>query len=156
MTAPPQPSVVSDEIDLDNLDDEDEPTSVGASSGRGGGFGVKVSSLERDPASSTSQTVPEDSIHEFAISGDLEKLRSTIQKGVDINMKDEYVSERKMDFLYAMIDMLLKSQGFTPLHLACDRGQVEVVRVLLDSGARKDIKVGGALFLVSNKIVDIA
>lgn len=32
-------------------------------------------------------------------------------------------------------------QGFTPLHLACDRGHIEAVRILLACGARVNIQV---------------
>jgi len=32
-------------------------------------------------------------------------------------------------------------KGYAPIHLACDRGHSEVVRLLLSRGANKDIKV---------------
>jgi ankyrin repeat protein len=43
------------------------------------------------------------------------------------------------------------SQGFTPLHLACDRGQTTSVRLLLKSGARTDILVSAYLTSVFQK-----
>jgi ankyrin repeat protein len=32
-------------------------------------------------------------------------------------------------------------KGYAPIHLACDRGHLEVVRLLLSRGANRDIKV---------------
>ena len=32
-------------------------------------------------------------------------------------------------------------KGYAPMHLACDRGHIEVVRFLLSKGARQDAKV---------------
>lgn len=94
MSAAPQSSVTTDEVDLDNLDDEDdEPSSSSkAPAGRGGGgMGIFVSSFEREDPS---QSAPENSIHGFAISGDTAKLKETIAKGGDVNLKDEYVSAK--------------------------------------------------------------
>lgn len=98
-----QPSAPSDEVDLENLDDEDEPPSgAGARSGSGGGgMGVVVSHLERDPSNDPSQGPPENSIHGFAIAGSLEELRSAIAGGADVNSKDEYVSKRKIAWAFS-------------------------------------------------------
>lgn len=41
-------------------------------------------------------------------------------------------------------DIFLK--GYAPIHLACDRGHLEVVRLLLSRGVNRDIKVILQLF----------
>ncbi|KAI0331990.1 ankyrin [Cubamyces sp. BRFM 1775] len=58
-----------------------------------------------------------------ALSGDVQGVVSFMEKdaGVDVNARDE--------------------NGYTPLHLAADRGHAEVVKVLLERGADPAIKV---------------
>ncbi|KAH9898118.1 ankyrin [Cubamyces lactineus] len=58
----------------------------------------------------------------YALSGDAQGLVSYLEKDaeVDVNARDE--------------------NGYTPLHLAADRGHVEVVKVLLSRGADPAIK----------------
>lgn len=51
---------------------------------------------------------------------DLEKVRSLLAAGADVNAKSPY--------------------GATPLFFACDRGNVEIVRLLLDKGADVNIR----------------
>jgi hypothetical protein len=79
-----------DDLDLDDLDDEAEEPSGWDSGQRrgGGGMGLTVSSLARedDPNQANEQ-----SLHVFALSGNVEKLRESINDGADVNGKDEYV-----------------------------------------------------------------
>ncbi|KAM0789485.1 hypothetical protein ACM66B_000305 [Microbotryomycetes sp. NB124-2] len=65
---------------------------------------------------------PVSRIHELAIEGDAQAIQSYLNEStsVDINELDLY--------------------GFSPLHLATDRGHIEAVRVLLKAGANPDIK----------------
>lgn len=39
-------------------------------------------------------------------------------------------------------------QGYAPIHLACDRGNVEVVKILLERGVDLAIKVGALCVLI--------
>ncbi|KAJ7125673.1 ankyrin repeat-containing domain protein [Mycena crocata] len=94
-------------------DDENEPTK---NRGDSGGFGTSVSAMAR----------PEDeadaSIHGLVISNDVQRLVSLLQEdaGVDLNARDAF--------------------GYTPLHLAADRGHFSVVKFLLERGADRTIK----------------
>ena len=75
----------------------------------------------------------------FALSGDAQGLVSFLDKDaeVDVNTRDENVSihYRGMNLSSCQV------QGYTSLHLAADRGHVEVVKVLLSRGADPAIKV---------------
>ncbi|KAK4054224.1 hypothetical protein OIV83_001250 [Microbotryomycetes sp. JL201] len=63
-------------------------------------------------------TVPMSRLHELAVQGDAEAISIYIkQAGSSINLDE------------------LDSYGFSPLHLATDRGHAEAVRILLDAGA---------------------
>ncbi|KAH9937194.1 ankyrin repeat-containing domain protein [Fomitopsis serialis] len=61
-------------------------------------------------------------LSDLAISGNVHELRAYLDANpnVDVNVKDE--------------------NGYTPLHLACDRGHADVVRLLLERGADPSIK----------------
>ncbi|KAH7340458.1 ankyrin repeat-containing domain protein [Rhizoctonia solani] len=63
----------------------------------------------------------EDSVHGYAVSGNLDKLRELLAKEPElVNSRDEF--------------------EYTPLHLATDRGHLDVVRLLLDKGADVSLK----------------
>jgi ankyrin repeat protein/beta-lactamase regulating signal transducer with metallopeptidase domain len=61
-----------------------------------------------------------DTIHLAAFVGDVEKVKSFLQEGIDINEKDVH--------------------GRTPLHLASMSGQKEVVRLLIGKGADVNVE----------------
>ncbi|KAI0080300.1 ankyrin [Panus rudis PR-1116 ss-1] len=88
------------------------------SGGGGMGMGVKVSTMTTEGEGSREGN----SIHGFAIAGDTEHLKTYLQThpNADVNKRDEY--------------------GYTPLHLACDRGHLSVVKLLLEHGADRSIK----------------
>ncbi|CEL52223.1 Acyl-CoA-binding domain-containing protein 1 OS=Arabidopsis thaliana GN=ACBP1 PE=1 SV=2 [Rhizoctonia solani AG-1 IB] len=90
-------------------------TSSEAQKGGGGGMWVSVS------VPVAPDTGGEDSVHGYAVSGNLERLRDYLDKQPEqLNSRDEF--------------------EYTPLHLATDRGHLEVVRFLLDKGADVTLK----------------
>lgn len=112
--APIPSSAPPDEIDLENLDDDDDETRFvpegSKASKEGGGMGVRVSAVERDPTDDPSQGPVENSIHGFAISGNLEKLRDLVAGGADLNLTDEYVSQTRHST--SLASLLTPSSGF--------------------------------------------
>ena len=60
------------------------------------------------------------SLHEAAKSGDVMAARRMVASGADMDMPDVH--------------------GHTPLHMAAGKGQVEVLKVLLEAGADKEAK----------------
>lgn len=91
--------------------DKDDEISRG-----GGGMALSVSSMAPPPK------VIDNSIHGLALSNDVMGLKKLLEghPETDINVLDEF--------------------GYAPIHLACDRGNVEVVKLLLQEGADKSIK----------------
>lgn len=75
----------------------------------------------------------------LAISGTAEDMLSYLNKNpeVDVNEADENVSVSRSCPDYA----LTPEQGYTALHLACDRGNITVAQLLLSRGADMNIKV---------------
>ncbi|KAH7104293.1 ankyrin [Auriculariales sp. MPI-PUGE-AT-0066] len=108
ISAPASSSKDSDDEPIDWSDDVPPPPA------RGGGMGAAVSVMVGD----TADAVPHDlnTLHGCVHAGDINRLRGLLESGtVDVNSKDEY--------------------GFTPLHLAADRGLEPAARLLLDHKA---------------------
>ncbi|KAJ7900246.1 ankyrin repeat-containing domain protein [Mycena olivaceomarginata] len=107
------PETTESEDIWDSDDDAARPTK---NSGESGGFGTSVSAMARPEDQS------DDSLHGLAVSNDLQRLVSLLQKepGINLNAKDEF--------------------GYTPLHLAADRGHSSIVKFLLENGADPTIK----------------
>ncbi|KAF8078707.1 acyl CoA binding protein-domain-containing protein [Lyophyllum atratum] len=102
-----------EQSDLGNIwDDESQPRSGGASGGMGGSVSTMTPLLEE----------ADTSIHGMAVSDDFKSLSELLEKHpeTDVNGHDEF--------------------GYTPLHLACDRGNLPVVKLLLSKGANPNIK----------------
>jgi hypothetical protein len=75
-----------DEVDLEHLDDNDTP--LPPKKRGGGGVGVVVSLPEKPKGLEDT----EDSLHGYALSGDLVKLKSLLVSGTtDVDSRDEYV-----------------------------------------------------------------
>ncbi|EPQ61397.1 hypothetical protein GLOTRDRAFT_17904, partial [Gloeophyllum trabeum ATCC 11539] len=101
-----------DDIDWDVSDEEDD-------SARGkSGMGAVVSTAG-PPAIDGEQS---NTIHAFALAGDTEKLQQFLstRPNLDVDEPDEF--------------------GYTALQLACDRGNLAMVKVLLDQGADPTLK----------------
>ncbi|KAL0575821.1 hypothetical protein V5O48_006148 [Marasmius crinis-equi] len=113
-TAQSKPETVEDEEI--NWDEDDDVPSQGSSKPSGLGPSVSVM-LNEDEA-------PEDAttIHDFAVSGDTERIEGLLKGKPDLNVNE------------------LDENGYTPLHLASDRGNVSVVKLLLEKGADPTIK----------------
>ncbi|KAG9314287.1 ankyrin repeat-containing domain protein [Chiua virens] len=98
--------------------DDDLGVSVSLSSTAGkGGMGGSVSAMSAPPDGCSDH-----GLHAFAIRGDANGITRLLVKNVsvDVNQRDDY--------------------GYTALHLACDRGNLPVVKVLIEHGADATIK----------------
>lgn len=101
----------------------------------GGGFSVSVSSVTAPPMADG------EGVHALAVSGNVESLRDLLSKDAsDINSVDEYVCLRDLTGS-SLVRSHRPSQGYTPLHLAADRGHADIVRLLLDYRANVSAKV---------------
>lgn len=111
--------------------DADTPKHTGGD----GGIGRVMSTMIMDGADEGSTSA----VSNLAISGDADELGEYLQEHpeVDINTPDENVSMPRG----GLGSYLPQSQGYTALHLAADRGHAEVVKVLLERGADREIKV---------------
>lgn len=75
-----------------------------------------TSSLQVEPGG------PEPGLQSAAAEGNLEQVKSLVEKGADVNSADT-------------------SQGWTALHWAVSRGHRDVAQYLLEKGARKDVLI---------------
>ncbi|KAF5375080.1 hypothetical protein D9758_000373 [Tetrapyrgos nigripes] len=96
---------------VEDTDDTDSDHSLAM----GLGHTVSVMSMNTEEA-------PDDTIHGFAIANDVDKVKKLLLKSpdADLNEKDEF--------------------GYTCLHLAADRGNVDIVKFLLHHGADTTLK----------------
>ncbi|KAF8304857.1 ankyrin, partial [Clavulina sp. PMI_390] len=110
-----------------------EPQANRTDDDAGSGMGIRVSALERPE-----EAPPDNTIHGLAVDGNVEKLRALLSSGesVDVNSYDEF--------------------GYTPLHLACDRGHTAVVELLLASGARADITTNDEDKLTARELAEVS
>ncbi|TDL28503.1 ankyrin [Rickenella mellea] len=104
------PSLAVEEPTVEELLAADNSSSPSKTTG--GDTGVTVSAMA--PADEDDDGPP---LHKFAISGDSQGLSRFLERnpGQNVNEKDAY--------------------GYTPLHLASDRGNENSVRILLSQGA---------------------
>ncbi|OCH94767.1 ankyrin [Obba rivulosa] len=114
VSAPPQD--VQQTNEPHTVWDEELGLEVEREAREGSGMGNYVSVMARP------ELEDDKSLSGIAISGDAEGLKEfkRTHPSVSLNRLDE--------------------NGYTPLHLACDRGHLAVVRLLLSEGADKDVK----------------
>jgi len=96
--------------------DWDAPDDLSARLVGAGGMANAVSVLQQEEEESPDLNT----LHGVVLAGDLEQLKAMEEQEIDLNALDEY--------------------GFTPLHLAADRGHVELVRELLRVGADRGVR----------------
>ena len=103
--------------------------------GVGTGMGVFVSTM------SAPKDDDLDTIHGLAIAGDAQKLTEMLiaDPSLDLNQKDEYVSISSASITGPRLKAIF-GQGYTALHLACDRGNLAIVELLLKRGVNRTLK----------------
>lgn len=119
--------------------DEDLGVSVSLSSTEGrGGMGGSVSAMAA--AGDRGNDTGGQGLHAFAIQGDANNITRYLveNSSVDVNERDEYV---RLTLPCRSFDNDIPLQGYTALHLACDRGSLPVVKALIKHGADATIKV---------------
>lgn len=112
--AKPAPSKDAEDEPID-WDTDDHPRKAG---GAAGGMGLSVSTMSPDGAGASAET---STLHGCVQAGNLDGLKTLLASpGVQIDAVDEF--------------------GFTPLHLAADRGHEPIVALLLEHGADANIR----------------
>jgi len=66
------------------------------------------------------QTAPQQSLHQATVSGNIERVKELLSKGVDINLKNR--------------------QGWTPLHAAVWNQKQDIAKLLIEKGADVNVK----------------
>lgn len=96
----------------------------------------------------------DDRLHKAAHSGDLARVRSLLQQGVNPDARDSYGGTALHAAMFQrdtrIVELLITHgfdvnavgprNGYTPLHDAIWANNLEAARLLLDHGARTDIK----------------
>ncbi|KAG5647647.1 hypothetical protein DXG03_009000 [Asterophora parasitica] len=115
--------------DPDSIWDDDSQSRSGTS----GGIGASVSTM------APPEEEEDGTIHGLAVSDDVTGIAELLAKHpeIDVNGLDEFV---RMSIPIMEVNSHLLPQGYTPLHLACDRGNLSVVQALLRKGADPNIK----------------
>jgi hypothetical protein len=118
--------------DADIWDDEST-----ASHRSGNQMGKSVSAMLPPPEAADKTT-----IHYLSVSDDAVGLSSFLLENpaTDVNERDQFVRISSCLAVPPLIDDLWL-KGYTSLHLACDRGSIEVVKILLGKGADPSLKV---------------
>ena len=99
-----------------------------------------------------------DPIHTAAINGDLVGVQAELDKGVDVNAKDEFGSTPLLHaaatFQKEIVELLVNNDAdvnaadvfsMTPLHFAALEGRKEIVELLIAKGADVNVKTEDGL-----------
>ncbi|KAF9481675.1 ankyrin [Pholiota conissans] len=107
---------VNDDSVWDSDDSSATATSSRSREGTSGGLGVSVSSMAPPPEEH------DNTMHGLVLANDVVGLTKLLenQSNTDVDAVDEF--------------------GYAPIHLACDRGNAEIVKILLQYGANRDVK----------------
>jgi hypothetical protein len=104
----------------------------------GGGMGPSVSAMAPPPLDEQDSK----SLHGLAIANNVSGLHSYLNAhpNIDVNELDEHVRPSSLHSGHIVLLLYYLFQGYTALHLACDRGNAAVVQHLLSSGADRSLK----------------
>lgn len=118
--------------DGDVWDSDDENTKSG-----GGGLGPSVSTMAH------SKEASEQTLHGFAVENNVKGIEDLLALVPDLNLNelDEHVSMTHIAVISNGCQVTKLAKGYTPLHLAADRGHLDIVKLLLSKGVEVSIKV---------------
>jgi acyl-CoA-binding protein len=130
----PEGERAEDDVDLDRLDDDEMPShSLSSSSG----MGARVSTMT--PMRVEVVRVGCGSLHDSAATGDVAGLERYLASDASCGV-DDRDSDARLKRMSRSPHLILL-QGYTALHLASDRGHLEVIKFLVTTGADLELKV---------------
>lgn len=141
VSGPPEPQTSMD-TSAEGSSEDIENSDTSPSSASGGGMGLSVSAMAPPPLDEQDAKT----LHGLAISNNAAGLAAHLNAHPDISV-DEF-DEHVRPWCPCIYDCLTgwMLQGYTPLHLACDRGNSVAVELLLSRGADRSLQVSYVVF----------